>query len=89
MSGMLAYLREASASLLVQWIRAMRRPQTIERATSTDLALFFINIKCSREGPEAYKMKCKSTKNRLSLKQTALRNAKMVVVLVVDRVGLL
>ena len=44
-----AYLREASASLLVQRIRAMRRPQTVERATSTDLALFCIKlIACDR-----------------------------------------
>ena len=44
MSAMFAYLREASASLLVQRIRAVRRPQTEERATSTALTLFlFIN----------------------------------------------
>lgn len=36
-------LREASASLLVLLIRAMRRPQQAGRATSTALTLFFIN----------------------------------------------
>lgn len=35
------YLREASALLLVQRIKAMRRPQTEEQATSTDLTLFY------------------------------------------------
>ena len=53
MSTIFTYLREASASLLVQWIRAMRRPQTVERATSTDLALFLLLTIRQRGGPEA------------------------------------
>ena len=69
------YSRKASA-LLVLRIRAMRRPQTEERAISIDLALFLFNKQPNR-GPTALLIRCIYIKSHSSLKQNALRNIKM------------
>ena len=47
-------LREASACLLVQRIRAIPEPRNVGRATSTALTLFFCtNSIAEEEGPTA------------------------------------
>ncbi len=50
--GVYHILREVSAGLLVQLIRAMRRPQGVDRATSTTLTLF-LYLPNAKEGSPA------------------------------------